>query len=251
MNIKKGIPIVILILSAAVFLLLTAASSPYRELRPYRFFGRTGPEKIGLNTMMVNGRLAVMISGTEDTEPFYIDQIPVTVGAYKKCTALGSCQTQHYRNYYAQFYAGNIFNSFPMTFVTFNEARTYCMAYGGDLPTESQWLAANGSGDYAWGDQDPTLSRANLDGFYQWQTPAGWLPKGAGPYGILDMNGNVREWILDENPVNRSEKGLKGGGFQDDFGACENDYTFYHEPTSSGFNRGFRCVYPARQYETP
>ena len=109
MNIKKGIPIVILILSAAVFLLLTAASSPYRELRPYRFFGRTGPEKIGLNTMMVNGRLAVMISGTEDTEPFYIDQIPVTVGAYKKCTALGSCQTQHYRNYYTQFYAGNIF----------------------------------------------------------------------------------------------------------------------------------------------
>ena len=93
MNIKKGIPIVILILSAAVFLLLTAASSPYRELRPYRFFGRTGPEKIGLNTMMVNGRLAVMISGAEDTEPFYIDQIPVTVGAYKKCTALGSCQT--------------------------------------------------------------------------------------------------------------------------------------------------------------
>lgn len=251
MIIKKTLTAIFFILSFCVFLLLTAASSPYRELRPYRFFGRSLPEKLGLETKMINNRLTVLISGDEDTEAFYIDQIPVTVGAYKLCTALGSCQTQHYRHYYTQFYAKKIFNSFPMTFVTFDEARTYCMAYGGDLPTESQWLAANGPGDYAWGDQDPTLSRANLDGFYQWQTPAGWLPKGAGPYGLLDMNGNIREWILDENPKNRSEKGLKGGGFQDDFGACENDFTFYHEPTSSGFNRGFRCVYPVQQLSNP
>lgn len=132
-----------------------------------------------------------------------------------------------------------------MSFATFEEARTYCQTYGGDLPTASQWRLAAGSGDYAWGDQDPSLSRANLDGFYQWQTPAGWLPKGASADGLLDMTGNVREWILDNNPDNEAERGLKGGAFQDDFGAGESDFTFYHEPTSSGFNRGFRCVYPA------
>ena len=233
------------LISAAVFFIMIAASSPYRELRPYIFFGKKIPDSEGIKTMTFNGQLAVLVPESKHEEAFYIDQIPVTVGAYKRCTALGYCKTQHYRDVYTKFYINDLYNSYPVSFVTFDEARTYCRSFGGDLPTAAQWQLASGNADYSWGAQDPTLARANIDGYYQWQIPAGWLPEGAGPYGTLDMSGNVREWILSENPANRSERGLKGGAFQDDFGAGESDYTFYHEPTSSGFNRGFRCVFPA------
>ncbi len=200
---------------------------------------------MSLKTRTVNDMLTILIPGRDLIEDFYIDQIPVTVGAYKRCTASGACKTQHYNRYgYANYYENSIFDIFPMSFVTFEEASTYCRAYGGDLPTEAQWLLAAGSADYAWGDRNPTLSKANIDGYYQWQTPAGWLPDGTDAYGVLDLNGNVREWVLDKNPENSSEQELKGGAFQDSFGSGKNDFTFYHEPTSSGFNRGFRCVYP-------
>lgn len=240
---KKYIVIPVFFISMIFFGLMVFVSSPYRELRPYRFFGSKlkGISENGNKT--VNGIPSVLISGADEEEGFYIDQIPVTIGAYKNCTASGKCKTHHYRDSYTQLYESGIYDIFPMTFVTFAEARTYCLSYGGDLPTEAQWLAAAGASVYAWGDRMPSLSRANIDGFYQSHTPAGWLPEGASPFGVLDLNGNVREWILDENPDNAAEISLKGGGFQDSFTAGKNESAFYHDPTSSGFNRGFRCVY--------
>ncbi len=241
---KKYIVIPVFFISVVFFGLMVFVSSPYRELRPYLFFGSKlkGISENGNKT--VNGIPSVLISGADEAEDFYIDQIPVTIGAYKNCTASGECKTHHYRDNYTQLYASGIYDIFPMTFVTFAEARTYCLSYGGDLPTEAQWLAAAGSSVYAWGDRMPSLSRANIDGFYQSHTPAGWLPEGASPFGVLDLNGNVREWILDENPDNAAEISLKGGSFQDSFTSGKNESAFYHDPTSSGFNRGFRCVYP-------
>lgn len=242
---KKGIFVFpLFFLSVVFFALMIFISSPYRELRPYNLF-YSKIRNISENEVnAVNGIPSILISGIDGLDEFYIDQIPVTVGAYKHCTESGDCKTHHYRNNYTQYYESDIYDIFPMTFVTFAEARTYCLTYGGDLPTEAQWLAAAGPSVYAWGDRMPTLSRANLDGYYQSHTPAGWLPEGASPFGVLDMNGNVREWILNENPENSSEIALKGGGFQDSFGTGKNESSYYHEPTSSGFNRGFRCVYP-------
>ena len=240
---KRIFVIPVFIISVVLSGVMIFVSSPYRELRPYHFFGSKLKGNFGNGRKAVNGIPSVLIKGSEGTDDFYIDRIPVTIGAYKQCTASGECKTHHYRNSYTHFYESGIYDIFPMTFVTFAEARAYCLAYGGDLPTEAQWMAAAGPSAYAWGDRMPSLSRANIDGFYQSHTPAGWLPEGASPYGVLDLNGNVREWILDENPDNPSEIMLKGGGFQDSFTAGKNESAFYHAPTSSGFNRGFRCVY--------
>ncbi|MBQ6510051.1 MAG: SUMF1/EgtB/PvdO family nonheme iron enzyme [Flexilinea sp.] len=240
---KKIFLFLFFLISLGIFAGLIFLSSPYRELRPYSVFGSKIRKDKNVPAKSADGQTLVLISGIEGVEDFYIGQIPITVGAYKDCTATGGCLTHHFRDSYTHYYESDIYDIFPMTFVTFDEARAYCLAYGGDLPTEAQWEAAAGPGVYAWGDRNPTLSRANLDGFYQSHTPAGWLPEGASPFGVLDMTGNVREWVLDENPENPSEIALKGGGFQDPFNSGKNASAFYHDPTSSGFNRGFRCVF--------
>ncbi|MBQ6520648.1 MAG: SUMF1/EgtB/PvdO family nonheme iron enzyme [Anaerolineaceae bacterium] len=244
---KKFYYFLLLSVSLFIFSALIFLSSPYRELRPYTLFGSNITEKNNLSTRIINGRKTVLITSNGQNESFYIDQIPVTIADYKKCTLQGLCETQHYRNDYTKFWDVSIYESFPVTFITWMEARNYCVSYGGDLPTAQQWELAAGSDhkyDFPWGNSLPTLSKANLDGYYQCLTPAGWLPEGASPHGVLDMTGNVREWVLDEIFEDNDNKLLKGGCGNDAFSDGRIESAFNHGPTSSGFNRGFRCVYP-------
>ena len=240
----------ILPISFFLFIILVFFSSPYRQLRPYRIFGRNSDHSDQTESITVNGRQANLVTGTDAGESFYMDRIPVTISDYKKCIDSNICPAHHYRDQYDKYWDNPLYAILPVTFVTLNEARAYCSSIGGDLPTLAQWEAASGTGygyEYAWGNEMPVISTANVDGYYQSLTPAGWLPEGASPFGILDMNGNMREWILDEDPTDPEGKGLKGGSFQDSFSSCKNDYTIYHLPTSAGFNRGFRCVYSLGQ----
>lgn len=228
-----------------IFSLFIFISSPYRVLRPYEIFGKKLIS--GLDTQLHDDRISVLIPDPSD--PFYIDQIPVTIGDYKKCLVTGSCTEAHYTENYTNFYNSKISDSFPVSFVTWEEARAFCLSKGGDLPTAAQWSSAadlNGENEYAWGSSLPTISKANLDGYYQWLTPAGWLPDGANEYGILDLNGNVREWIMDDDGIYSTEKGLMSSSFQDDFSSGKNSRLVFHWQYSAGFNRGFRCVYPVK-----
>ena len=243
--------IIYLILSGNIlfFFVLIYLSSPYRELRPYEYFGKKLPENLGQTTKTINGRKTILISNDNPSESFYIDQIPVTIKDYKERTAIDSNLFEHYRYNYTKFWNDPIYELLPVTYVNWFDAQNYCLSLRGNLPTAQQWnLAASGNAnlDYPWGNSLPNLSRANLDGYYQMLIPAGWLPEGASPFGVLDMTGNVREWVLDELYEDNDNKILKGGGDYDSFTDGRIESYFDHGPTSSGFNRGFRCVYPAQ-----
>lgn len=92
----------------------------------------------------------------------------------------------------------------PMTNVTWYGAKAYCEAIGRRLPTEAEWeRAARGDTGfiYPWGNEwdatranssrpaDPTAERGKF--------PVNSFLTGASTYGVLNMAGNVAEWVSD------------------------------------------------------
>jgi formylglycine-generating enzyme required for sulfatase activity len=86
----------------------------------------------------------------------------------------------------------------PISGISHDDAEAYCRFVSKRLPTEAEWeRAARGSDArmYPWGDEKPTSDKA----VYQAGVtePVGSRPAGAGPYGHLDLAGNVWEWVAD------------------------------------------------------
>ena len=99
----------------------------------------------------------------------------------------------------------------PVIHVNCHEADAYCRWAGRRLPTEAEWEAAasaepaaNGQGlkahkrRYPWGDDSPTLERANLNRRALGCVPADALPAGDSAFGCRQMIGNVWEWTASD-----------------------------------------------------
>lgn len=105
----------------------------------------------------------------------------------------------------------------PVVHISWNDANAYCTWVERRLPTEAEWEKAASWNDvtgqkytYPWGD-DFDETRLNFcdkncgyafadtalnDGVAK-TSPVGNFPQGASPYGVLDMAGNVLEWVAD------------------------------------------------------
>ncbi len=143
---------------------------------------------------------------------FYIDKYEVTNEQYHRCVAEGGCKDPSLITDYppAFFEAGKEWyriermKDYPVVGITWRQAGIYCEWAGKRLPLGSEWeKAARGTDGrrYPWGNEwDAT--RANWDDGgktdgYRKLAPVGSFPKGASPYGAMDMAGNVREWVDD------------------------------------------------------
>jgi len=93
----------------------------------------------------------------------------------------------------------------PVINVSWEDAQLYCQwltrnsGFVCRLPTEAEWEKAVHN-IFPWGSAEPDPSRANVKGTadgYSFSAPVGSFPLGASPYGILDLAGNVWEWIAD------------------------------------------------------
>src|SRR4029434_9510097 len=93
----------------------------------------------------------------------------------------------------------------PVIHVSWFEADAYARWAGKRLPTEEEWEKAaacdleNGiARTYPWGDEHPTLARANLDQRTFAPSQLGASPEGRSFFGCQQMLGDVWEWTASE-----------------------------------------------------
>ena len=98
----------------------------------------------------------------------------------------------------------------PAIHLGWYEADAFCRWAGRRLPTEAEWeTAAAGARAtdgqlsrhkriHPWGDEPPTASHANLDGWYVGTVPVTALSAGDNAFGCRQMCGNVWEWTADD-----------------------------------------------------
>lgn len=85
----------------------------------------------------------------------------------------------------------------PVTCVSWHDAVAFCRWAEVRLPSEVEWEKAARGADrrlFAWGNEPPDAHCCNYDFIVGDTTPVGSYPRGASPYGMLDVAGNVREW---------------------------------------------------------
>jgi len=152
------------------------------------------------------------------------------------------------------------FSEHPIVSVSWYGATAYCRWAGGRLPTEAEWeKAARGMDDriYPWGNQPPSYEVANFQGYQVSTSPVGTFPKGASIYGLLDMAGNVWEWVSDwyghdyyahsllinpHGPDKGVTKVMRGGSWFNIDRHLKVSYRSYCNPATRTANLGFRCV---------
>lgn len=179
-----------------------------------------------------------------DLDAFDLDEVEVTEGAYAACVMEGACAAVAMRGR----------SELPVTSVSMAEARTFCRARGGDVPTALQFLRAAGGptgARFPWGDVGPVCATAAwglVDGPCAFgentPTPGGTHPRGNTPEGVMDLSGNVAEWV--RGPDDRAE--VRGGSFRS---AAPTDLKTWKNRVESAVDArfddvGFRCARPVR-----
>lgn len=202
----------------------------------------------GIKFLYVPGGTFMM--GTEDWEdskpvhpvtlsPFWLAETTVTNAQYAKFLADNKQAKE------PGYWQDSKFNNpqQPVVGIDWNEAVAFCQWLSAKtgkrvkLPSEAQWeFAARGPKNlkYPWGDQEPNDQLACFGlGSEGQPAPVGSYPQGKGPFGHLDLAGNVWEWCEDvwnENayrepgrqktdPVtttgDQERRSLRGGSFWD------------------------------------
>jgi iron(II)-dependent oxidoreductase len=153
------------------------------------------------------------------------------------------------------------FEDHPVVEVSWAGARNYCAWVGKRLPTEAEWeKAARGTDGrkYPWGNGAPDKTRAQFAAGWNQTAPVDSFPKGASPYGVLDMAGNAWEWVSSAYlpyPYNSKDgredlaagpvRGTRGGGHDsaaEEITTTQRGRALSRNPRSGHHNIGFRCA---------
>lgn len=209
---------------------------------------------------------------------FTIYRTEVTNGMYQQCVAAQACPLpQGFASRSHPAYYGNPdFDNYPVILVDWTSAISYCQWAGGTLPSEAQWeKAARGEDSrlFPWGNAPLAGNLANfcdracpdderetaLDDKYADVAPVGNYPAGASPYGLLDMAGNVWEWVMDffesgyytlspyDNPIGPADNGrhtIRGGSWTNPSSGVRTVARTSLKTNNALDTLGFRCVVP-------
>ncbi len=135
-----------------------------------------------------------------DLKAFAIDRYPVTNREFAEfCADKGYPARAHWHGKRPP----KALLEHPVVCVNLADAQAYAAWAGKRLPTEAEWeKAARGENGllYPWGSEfDPQACRWNPDPSTQGPgtAPVTAHPRGASPFGVMDMVGNAAEWCAD------------------------------------------------------
>jgi formylglycine-generating enzyme required for sulfatase activity len=225
-------------------LALSAAAFAAGRERADRIVVPAGPSKQGST------------KGEEDERPertvvvkaFAIDRTEVTRARYAACVSARRCKAV------AVAADADADPALPVTGVSWADAQAYCKFAGGRLPTEIEWeKAARGADgrEYPWGD-DLDCARANW-GNFDGEGPCaaknpgrpvrvGSYPTGASVYGVLDLGGNVWEWVADKYDDDPARRVVRGGSCCSYFVGPRAANRNAWAPEHRDADLGFRCA---------
>jgi iron(II)-dependent oxidoreductase len=171
-------------------------------------------------------------------KPFYIDKYPVTNAEFKRFIDGSHYHPQDDLNFLKDWKDGTCPEGWankPVTWVSIEDARAYAKWAGKRLPHEWEWqYAAQGTDGrkFPWGDgdslapagsggalahsaqNDPKDAPAPIPDKGRVMLPASDVnahPKGASPFGVMDMVGNVWQWT-DEYTDDHTRAAIVRGG---------------------------------------
>jgi len=179
---------------------------------------------------------------------FYMDQFEVTNQDFREFIVATGHQPTDRSNYLKHWKSADEFPdwaaSFPVVWVSQQDAEAYCSWRGKRLPTEQEWeKAARGfSGKrFPWGDTAPA-GEANVA--TDKLEPAGNRPEDLSPFGIYDLAGNVSELTSSAIEGRFGPKPIvRGGCFKSGRSGAASFYRRSNEgPDDRAEHIGFRCV---------
>ncbi|BCJ60710.1 formylglycine-generating enzyme family protein [Micromonospora endophytica] len=140
-----------------------------------------------------------------DLSDFWIARYPVTNGEFRDFLA-DTGWSHRPSTWYLGAYPYDRSNH-PVAGVRAHDADAYVAwlrertGHRWRLPTEAEWeYAAKGprGSEYPWGDRfDPAAANTRETGVHT-TTPVGAFPAGRSPFGVLDLAGNVEEYVADD-----------------------------------------------------
>lgn len=197
---------------------------------------------------------------------FYIAKTPVTNAQYEKFDPAHRTKRAPWAD-----------DHHPVVFVTSLEAIRFCEWLSARekrkfrLPTEAEWeFAARGADGrrFPWGDgfdRGDLANFADASSNFTWRStisdgypetsPVGSYPRGASPFGCLDMAGNVWEWCLDfqanytdrpkpdpRGPARGTQRACRGGSWKSRPNSLRASARVFYLPNFSSNDVGFRVV---------
>lgn len=196
---------------------------------------------------------------------FFIDRTPVTNAEFKKFIDATKYYPKDSHNFLRDWENGTYPEGWaakPVTWVSIEDARSYAAWAGKRLPTDWEWQYAAQSNDartYPWGNDWNAEALPPADHGRTMRPPSdvNAFPRGASPFGALDLEGNVLQWTNEFRDEHTRAAIVRGGAYYQPRGSIwyfpqtyrldeHQKYLLMSPGRDRAGTIGFRCVVDAK-----